>query len=648
MLGRIKESTVNLKRVLFFALLSSFALLAELNIPAGIEETRFPVLVNLTGSFDTFSFERCMVVVGTFLFFYCCDRYLSKDERSKWTVIVQSVLFALFIVFGYSFWALNSWNLVMSLKYGQPLKVLVVLSGYYCLFSTTLTVAYQELEKWLSTYDEQQHTNRGVDKTGIINCYIAVMDRYTFRTMFITLLILYIPCTLVSYPAVFMGDTAPQIRQAFSELGMAMGYMRSDQLLAEGVYINQHHPVAHTMLIHLCLVIGGKIFNSFNVGIFIYGLIQELFLIAVLSYATAAVSKKMRLSKACIFTFIAYIAIHPQIHRLLFLVTKDIIYTGFYILLLVKMFEMLCDGNKRTLAGLLVACAGMVLFRNDSKYLLVAAFILVAIINKKFRGTAATCAIMVVVFSIIMSATYTSLNYTPGSTREMFSVPFQQTARYVRYHSDEVTSEERKAINRILDYDSIGRRYEPSNADPVKETYKEEATKEDLANYFKVWGQMLVKHPGSYVQATMNNYYQYFYPEHVTFRGYGYAWSEEKMKDINEQIQPLGYSFNYPGITKVLRDAADAMYEGTKTFPGMNLLMTSGIYSWVVIAIVAMGIRLKNRNILTLMGVPVMMFFICILGPCNGGYGRYVYPIVVSLPVLIPMLVYLERNKRIN
>ena len=93
----------------------------------------------------------------------------------------------------------------------------------------------------------------------------------------------------------------------------------------------------------------------------------------------------------------------------------------------------------------------------------------------------------------------------------MLSVPFQQTARYVRDYADEVTEEERDAIDRVLDSDTIGEVDDPNISDPVKKTFNEDADSEDLKAYFKVWFQMFLKHPVCYIEATLNNYYGYFY-----------------------------------------------------------------------------------------------------------------------------------------
>ena len=90
------------------------------------------------------------------------------------------------------------------------------------------------------------------------------------------------------------------------------------------------------------------------------------------------------------------------------------------------------------------------------------------------------------------------------SIREVLSIPFQQTARYIKKHSDDLSSKDKKYIKKVLDYDSIGNLYNPNLSDPVKNTYNKNATSNDLKNYFKVWYKGLKKHPITYIESTVN------------------------------------------------------------------------------------------------------------------------------------------------
>ena len=83
----------------------------------------------------------------------------------------------------------------------------------------------------------------------------------------------------------------------------------------------------------------------------------------------------------------------------------------------------------------------------------------------------------------------------------MLSVPFQQTARYLREYPDDVTASEKKAINRILDYDVLAEKYNPELSDPVKITFRFRDDDNDpkldgyMNDYFKAWFAMFRRHP---------------------------------------------------------------------------------------------------------------------------------------------------------
>ena len=63
-------------------------------------------------------------------------------------------------------------------------------------------------------------------------------------------------------------------------------------------------------------------------------------------------------------------------------------------------------------------------------------------------------------------------------------------------------------IRKVLDYDTIGKNYDPDLSDPVKNTYKQKD--EYLKDYFNIWFEMLKKHPTAYIQATLNGTYGYW------------------------------------------------------------------------------------------------------------------------------------------
>lgn len=607
--------------------------------PANITEAEGPILLrmlmNFISSFRGFSIEHLALFICLVIIYPIIKDKWTKNENGR-TVTVLSLLFSAFMVLGHSFSCIDSWDLVFRLTNGQFFIASLVAIGYFFLFQYALHSIFFWID---SIYLRSGRTN--IKERSFINLYRQYLAKHPFHSIFIILVIAFIPYFVISYPSIFMGDTRTQIRQAFSELKIAMGYMSPKYLLSDEVYINQHHPVAHTLLMHCCILLGDALMQSFNAGIFMYSLLQSIIFLAALAYSISFLLREGIITYSYSFFAVIYCVIHPLLRNYMFLATKDTIYAASFTLLILFLFGILLGKQgKSAIIGIILSGTGMLLFRNESRYILLLSFLLISIVNKTNRKIALVLLGYFTLFTGLMFyVLFPILKFSPGSKREMLSVPFQQTARYVSFHADEVTEEEKDAINRVLNYDKLVENYNPDLSDDVKATYKEEASKNDLFNYFRIWGKMFLKHPGTYIQATMNNYYQYFYPGDVRFLRFTYSWSETCFENTNKDIELLGKQFSYPKSTMKIRQFSDTFYDKLSSFPLISLMMTPASYNWLLIIMFAYGIKNRQRRstVCVLLVIPILVMLICILGPCNGYYGRYSYPIVVLMPLLIPM-----------
>ena len=80
-----------------------------------------------------------------------------------------------------------------------------------------------------------------------------------------------------------------------------------------------------------------------------------------------------------------------------------------------------------------------------------------------------TIIITLVVFAAdIMPLARYMLGAGRGGVQEMLSIPFQQTARYVKFHPKDITLSEKAILSKVLNYDKLAKNYNPVSADPVK------------------------------------------------------------------------------------------------------------------------------------------------------------------------------------
>ena len=339
-------------------------------------------------------------------------------------------------------------------------------------------------------------------------------------------------------------------------------------------------------------------------------------------------------------------ALSPTIAVCSVQVNKDVIFASLIILYVIRLYELIKSSNNKKLTiknciGIIILSLLVCLFRNNGIYAIVLSLPFVAIIDKLNRKQILISSITVlIIYQLIISVILPLFKIPNSGIREMLSVPFQQTARYVKEHGDEVTEEEKQIIDKILDYDTLAERYDPLLSDPVKRDYNKNATTEDLINYFKVWFAQFLKHPTTYIQATMNNVYGYFYPE-TNLRQYNY-YMVNSIEDINEiENFDYGYIDELQGERHFIKGIASII---TK-FPGISWTMNIAFNVWLIMIIfVYLIYSKKNRYIIYLLPF-ISIILVCILSPVNAAY-RYSISFIFGMPLTVAIFIDILKQKQ--
>ena len=272
----------------------------------------------------------------------------------------------------------------------------------------------------------------------------------------------------------------------------------------------------------------------------------------------------------------------------------------------------------------------MCLFRNNGIYICLLTLPVLFFMSKVNRIK--ILALIILIFGsmqITNKVVIPALGVSDGSIREALSIPFQQTARLVKYNSGIIAEEDKEVIDKILVYDTLDERYDPNLSDPVKNKFNPYATKEDLMNYFKVWFKYLLKDPMCYINATLDNTYGYIYPNaHRWYLYYDY-WDDLVDRDI------IDYHFEgVPFLRMILRN-----YGETFPFiPLVGLLSNIGASCFMVIILTAYLFNKKNKKYLVVLLPMYLSILICIAGPANT-YFRYVMPYMFVLPCVTCLLI---------
>lgn len=138
---------------------------------------------------------------------------------------------------------------------------------------------------------------------------------------------------------------------------------------------------------------------------------------------------------------------------------------------------------------------------------------------------------------------------------------------------------------------------------------------------------MFRRHPGVYVQATLNNTYSYNDPFHMG-RGQGvYRFYIDKLYH-----KKSGIDVSYVGPKKIqyLFRFYDELWMRA---PGLGLILSAGTYTWLTLLLMGYLLVKKQWKKLLIFAIPVLNILICLVSPVNGLI-RYMWPVMTIMPML--------------
>lgn len=529
-------------------------------------------------------------------------------------------LIALTHLFGKSFHEFGSPALLVT-GWAQTVKTSIIFVGYL-LFYTGVIKAVKRFVKQKQRR-EPEKTKCGVDNPVKYKLILAVILFMAWG--------IYIAAY---YPGLFMGDTEDIIYMAYN---YHCGLADTVELISDEVLLVDHHSVLYTIIVGAFVKLGRALFASENTGVFIYVILQELVTAGVLSHALYKL-KKYRVGFKVRMIILLFFCFFPWIPRYAITVTKDTLFADFLLLYLLKILDIVyerADGIRVACkVRLLIYAIMLFLLRKNGLYVVILSLPWLIWFDRRWVKTI----IMILFFVLASKLTYSDVilpaaQITDGSIREALSVPLQQTGRYLRYYEDEVTAWEKAAIDAVVPYEIILTGYNPGNADPVKNNWRKEATGTDIKNYLTAWARMFIKHPLTYVAATANNYYAYFYPV-VTDLYKAERASEGSIANANRN----GY-FHFKSadsnVSQMLRQCLRLHDTIWMRIPILNMFCTSALYVWGLVLIWINSIIEKDREVI-MAAIPLLILMLTVLsGPMNGAdYDRYVYPLAMCVPIL--------------
>lgn len=575
---------------------------------------------------------------------------IHRTYKERLMLLVYSLLFATAQLIAMIFKKWGGWYAMMEAmeEIGvariQPYRILVKWSAYviicYALIAVLLHFVKRFMEQGALASGQESQTLMGrvCNKGNHIMGTVFEMNRRDFSwrrflLMALCMFVAWLPYFVIFYPGTSNEDTVIQIMEYFEipSYIQDMSPVRGDD-----IFITNHHPYVLTLLFSQFVKLG-LYFEDIRIGVAVYSILHMSFLALVFSgclqclYRWGVSGKRL----AAIQLLLMFFPLFPLYSVCM---VKDTIYAAFCLIFVMMMYQIARTkgqalGSKGFVAGLFVIACLMVLTKVYAMYILL---IVGVVYLFKYRRYILSILVSIVAPVLLYKVVFCglllpALHVAPGGTQEALSVPFQQTARYVTEYGDEVTEEEREAIDAILPYDKLTKYYEPELSDPVKKHYNQDATKEELAAYFKVWWQMLWKHPEVYVESVLHNTYQYYDINKISSLEY-YKFNDYLQRhDKKEQYTYLYVENDEQYIEQ--RYAINQWMLFMQKVPVLNVFASIGMLPWLFLFVLCYNIRWKKREEQALLVLPILTMAVCLLSPDNGNT-RYIMPLLYVLPFM--------------
>ena len=543
----------------------------------------------------------------------------SRTKKEKISALVFGIIFAMAQLVALSYKSADSWDLLFDTP-ANVFRAFLRGTAYVILFYYLTAV----IKEFAGQILEQDKMERAVPSP---------------RTFFVTVLLLFccwLPYLLIFYPGTGNEDTVIQMMEYYE----IPSYIQTMSPMEQGfTYMTNHHPYLLTLLFGAFFDLGLAL-GDIRIGIAVYTVLHMLFQASVFSgclqYLRRVGVREKRVR--AITLLLMFLPIFPLYAVCM---VKDTIYSAFCLICILMLYEMARTGGKALsslkfdLAFGTVALL-MIFTKVFAMHILLVAGVGMLIVYRRYLLRVAAMVFVPVLLyqGVFLQMVLPACNVAPGGKQEALSVFFQQTARYVCEYGDEVTEEEKEAIDAVLPYDELEELYNPQLCDPVKREFRQDATAEELAEYFKVWFGMFCKHPDVYVESFLNNTYQYYDINKQSDLEY-YQFDEFLQEEDEEGVYEHLY-VEHPKRYETARYVIHQAVLATQKTPLLNMFTSLGMLPWIMVFFLLYNLWRGRKRDLALLAIPFLTIAVCLVSPDNGN-SRYVMPMFYLLPYLFAL-----------
>ena len=541
-----------------------------------------------------------LLVGGAALWLY--RRFLLNGCKHRFGEYVLSGVFALCMLFSMATLETDSVSVLWA-NTTQLFKAVVMWAGFVPLWLSVIRAADAGLN-WLKKQK-------------------AFAFRRPLLTPMLIMLAVWMPQALIRYPGAVIFDTVHQLQEFFGDLPFTA-----------------MNPPGHTALIGWFVQLGDWL-GCAHFGFFMVTLLQMIALAWILAWLLC-VLQRLKMPAPLLWAMLACNALLPTYSAYATTVLKDTACTIGVLLFMVQTAllvirpEIFWEKKGRGLVLWAVSGAFAILMRKNGIGMIaptVVAAGIYALCRREWKPVHRWLPLVSGILAIVIANGSLNLitakyDVGGGSIREILSIPFQQTARVLREH--DVPQEEIDIINEVLDASVIGDVYTSHISDDVKNTFREDATTQEMLAYAKIWASHLVRYPSTSMDALFGMVHTILSPTGVHDDFY----DVKVMQSFNGGKWHMD-EWLYTCPLSEYRMPLKWLYMLSLQLPGIGMLLNLGAHVIATIILAYLSFR-RNRK-LWIVWLPSLLCLVMLLfSPIT--CIRYALPIYYAVPMLIAVV----------
>lgn len=523
---------------------------------------------------------------------------LHKEKKIVIGVAILALLFGFFQTLG-AYEVYYHQRILVSLR-----RILLSIIAWFFFFWNLLVLAYH----WLDSIEFKPTQNKNY--------------KYLYIGLVGLLFVLWLPYLLNYFPGTTTWDVEYQLTQVIGARP-----------------ITKAHPIFHTLFIKFFYDLSLTIFQNANIALATVTIAQMLILSSIYSYVIYYLYKNNFPRVIWIGTFLFYggFALNAAHTVILW---KDILFSAVFLLFSLFLWKArdidFKDKRSSTLYFLKLGLTAifLCLMRNNGIYVFIG---LIPFMLYFYRKNLLPIIVIISLTLVVQSGVqrflhqrYEVIDSYANDMIELLSIPIQQVARVV-VEDGNIDNDSMNQIKEVTTVEEVKANYNPVLSDPMKVLLRNsehiDHFNNNLDDYFSLWLRLGVKNPDLYMKAYIEQTRGYWYPDiqgpviRMDSAGKEASLDTYQVNLLGEGFSSLMYSYNFAYLE----------------LPLLGIFYSLAAYIWLAL-LVLFFLFLRRTSFLGAIPAVLLWGILLVSTPVASEF-RYAYPIVISAPLYVAMLV---------